>query len=519
MTRPLSILVRMIRTYGPAIDPVFADEGSGTGNQVLWNLSDSQNTVRDVAKYTTVTTGGTAKIRNHLEYDSFGNVTSVDDPTTAANTSDGDLPGLQGSGTVNQFSPQRSYTGREPDAATGLIYYRARWFDPQLGRFISEDPIGFAAGDANLSRYVGNSTPNAVDPSGLEEQSFFRGMVDAAAAPYVHVYAYYQRLKQRAQQAAGIAIAQKSQAWINHEIMGGKHRVGGMYGEPEGVAEAAFEAISIGDRETLGKDLQKSVVGIGGFILEQEEMAAQLSHAIGDSCLQQHGQRLKSNLREQTLGDLLNDELVNIDLEAGNSVGRDKFNMTAAAVSSIVVEPFIAAKLAQAGQWLRSTSLFRKIVAMPGGRYLDDGLRCLVKTTDAPKGGTIDFADLATTGDSLYGKGRLDKLKSYLERRGIKLRLDDPRLPANKGGGFIAETGEMLLRPNATKSQVWHELSHYLDFKKLGKEAYMKLPYPLGREQLVYNRLFQSRHWNLMSLWDRALLETKIERLGGTLFE
>jgi RHS repeat-associated protein len=73
----------------------------------------------------------------------------------------------EGSGVGNEYSPQRSYTGREPDPATGLIYYRARWFDPKLGRFISDDPIGFAAGDANLSRYVGNSTPNAVDPSGL----------------------------------------------------------------------------------------------------------------------------------------------------------------------------------------------------------------------------------------------------------------------------------------------------------------------------------------------------------------
>jgi uncharacterized protein RhaS with RHS repeats len=44
----------------------------------------------------------------------------------------------------------------------------ARWFDPKLGRFISEDPIGFAAGDANLSRYVGNSSANANDPSGLD---------------------------------------------------------------------------------------------------------------------------------------------------------------------------------------------------------------------------------------------------------------------------------------------------------------------------------------------------------------
>jgi RHS repeat-associated protein len=156
---------------GPAIDQVFADEGSGTGNQVLWYLSDAQHTVRDVAKYTNTTSGSTAKIRNHLEYDSFGNVTSVDDPTTGANTSDGDLPGLEGSG--NEYSPQRSYTGREPDAATGLIYYRARWFDPKLGRFISEDPIGFAAGDANLSRYVGNSTPNATDPTGLDYREDF----------------------------------------------------------------------------------------------------------------------------------------------------------------------------------------------------------------------------------------------------------------------------------------------------------------------------------------------------------
>jgi len=153
---------------GPAIDQVFADEGSGSGNQVLWYLSDSQNTVRDVAQYSATTAGATAQIRNHLEYDAFGNVTSADDPTTTGNPSDGDLPGLEGTG--NEYSPQRSYTGREPDSATGLIYYRARWYDPTLGRFISEDPMGFSAGDANLSRYVGNSTTNAIDPSGLDAE-------------------------------------------------------------------------------------------------------------------------------------------------------------------------------------------------------------------------------------------------------------------------------------------------------------------------------------------------------------
>jgi len=149
---------------GPAIDQVFADEAPG--NSVLWYLSDLQNTVRDVAKYVSTAANGKATVYNHLEYDTFGNVTSVDNPATPT-ANDGTQPGLEGTGTVTQYSPQRSYTGREPDPITGLIYYRARWFDPQLGRFISEDPKGFAAGDANLSRYVGNSSPNAVDPSGL----------------------------------------------------------------------------------------------------------------------------------------------------------------------------------------------------------------------------------------------------------------------------------------------------------------------------------------------------------------
>jgi RHS repeat-associated protein len=58
------------------------------------------------------------------------------------------------------------YTGRERDELTGLYYYRARWYDPQVGRFISEDPIGFGGG-ANWYAYVANSPLNFSDPSGL----------------------------------------------------------------------------------------------------------------------------------------------------------------------------------------------------------------------------------------------------------------------------------------------------------------------------------------------------------------
>jgi RHS repeat-associated protein len=58
------------------------------------------------------------------------------------------------------------YTGRENDG-TRLYYYRARYYAPLWGRFISEDPIGFAGGDVNLYRYVGNDPIDFSDPSGL----------------------------------------------------------------------------------------------------------------------------------------------------------------------------------------------------------------------------------------------------------------------------------------------------------------------------------------------------------------
>lgn len=48
----------------------------------------------------------------------------------------------------------------------GFYYMRARYYDPNVGRFISEDPIGFEGGETNLFAYVGNQPINRIDPSG-----------------------------------------------------------------------------------------------------------------------------------------------------------------------------------------------------------------------------------------------------------------------------------------------------------------------------------------------------------------
>jgi len=60
-----------------------------------------------------------------------------------------------------------TYTGRERDPDTGMLYYRARWYDAGIGRLISEDPIGFAGG-INQYRYVRNNPIRFSDPLGLD---------------------------------------------------------------------------------------------------------------------------------------------------------------------------------------------------------------------------------------------------------------------------------------------------------------------------------------------------------------
>ena len=83
-------------------------------------------------------------IANEYDYDSYGRVT----------------------GEVETVEQPFGFTGRDYDEAVNLYQYRARAYDPETGRFIQEDPKGFAGGDLNLYRYVLNNPNNSVDPSG-----------------------------------------------------------------------------------------------------------------------------------------------------------------------------------------------------------------------------------------------------------------------------------------------------------------------------------------------------------------
>lgn len=68
---------------------------------------------------------------------------------------------LEGNGSNLPAANPFTYTGREDDG-TGLLYYRARYYDPELEVFISQDPLG------DKQRYVGGNPLSFNDPLGLE---------------------------------------------------------------------------------------------------------------------------------------------------------------------------------------------------------------------------------------------------------------------------------------------------------------------------------------------------------------
>jgi RHS repeat-associated protein len=117
---------------GPGIDNKIRQTNAANGS--LYYTGDHLGSTQAL-------TDASGNVVEQIAYDSFGN----------------------GGSALTRYG----YTGREHDPVTNLMYYRARFYDPQVGRFISEDPIGFGGLDVNLYGYVHNNPLHFNDPSGL----------------------------------------------------------------------------------------------------------------------------------------------------------------------------------------------------------------------------------------------------------------------------------------------------------------------------------------------------------------
>jgi RHS repeat-associated protein len=156
------------------------EETNGTG-AVVARYSQGLNIDEPLAMLRSGTT-------SYYQADGLGSLTSLSDTSgVLANTytydSFGNLVASSGS-LVNNFQ----YTGREFDSETSLYYYRARYYDPGTGRFLSEDPFGFGAG-ANFYTYGANNVLRYFDPFGTcIIDLYFERTGPNANGPFFHTF-------------------------------------------------------------------------------------------------------------------------------------------------------------------------------------------------------------------------------------------------------------------------------------------------------------------------------------------
>ena len=143
----------VVRSYvwGPGVDNLLAmTVGAGSNAVTYYPITDRLGTLHALAN-------GSGKIVEQYRFDAWGRVLGI---------SDGDGKPLAKSAVGNRYLWQ----GREYSWATGFYYFRARWYDPVTGRWLSNDPLGIAGG---LNQYVfcANNPVNFRDPFGLCKDS------------------------------------------------------------------------------------------------------------------------------------------------------------------------------------------------------------------------------------------------------------------------------------------------------------------------------------------------------------
>jgi RHS repeat-associated protein len=130
--------------------------------------SGARSFLTDILGSTLALTDSSGTIQTQYTYEPFGNATV--------------------SGAANGNSYQ--FTGRENDA-TGLYYYRARYYSPTFQRFTAQDPIDFAGGDTNLYGYTSNDPVDYRDATG---KLLIGGLLTGGACGAYFLYQHYSLL-------------------------------------------------------------------------------------------------------------------------------------------------------------------------------------------------------------------------------------------------------------------------------------------------------------------------------------
>jgi RHS repeat-associated protein len=121
-------------------------DANGSLDERLWVQQDANFNV-------TALVNGSGSVVERYAYDPFGLAAIYD--------------ASWGSRSSSSYAWVYLHQGLRYDDTATAYDNRRRWYDPALGRFMQNDPIGYAAGDVNLYRYVANDPVWRRDPEGL----------------------------------------------------------------------------------------------------------------------------------------------------------------------------------------------------------------------------------------------------------------------------------------------------------------------------------------------------------------
>ena len=138
---------KLLRTYvwGTGIDNLLCFTDHATTN-TYFAIKDHQNTVIALADSQGV-------VVESYDYDGYGR-------TRVFSATGKEL-------TASAYGNRYCFQGREIDWTTGLYYFRARWYSPTIGRWLSKDPLGISGG-INLYEFCASNPVNFIDPDGLD---------------------------------------------------------------------------------------------------------------------------------------------------------------------------------------------------------------------------------------------------------------------------------------------------------------------------------------------------------------
>lgn len=133
--------------HGSGLDELI---GRTTGSQAYYYLTDAMRSVVAIADAAGQTLAA-------YSYKAFGKIASQ----------------------TGSLADNQSFVGRELDPDSGLLYMRARYYDPVAGRFVSADPIGYQGG-INLYTYASNNPVRLIDPFGTNPEDWLDQLASGA---------------------------------------------------------------------------------------------------------------------------------------------------------------------------------------------------------------------------------------------------------------------------------------------------------------------------------------------------